>query len=75
MLEGEGVATCGGKNVPIRKGDFLSVPPGNEHIVTNTGEGRLYCITFMLPNEGFAELVRSGQAEPLDALDIRTLTA
>jgi mannose-6-phosphate isomerase-like protein (cupin superfamily) len=75
VLEGEGIATCGGKTVPIRKGDFLSVAPGNEHIVTNTGEGRLYCITFMLPNEGFAELVRSGQAEPLDALDIRTLTA
>jgi mannose-6-phosphate isomerase-like protein (cupin superfamily) len=75
VLEGEGIATCGGKTVPIKKGDFLSVAPGNEHIVTNTGEGRLYCITFMLPNEGFAELVRSGQAEPLDALDIKTLTA
>ncbi len=28
VLEGEGVATCGGKTVPIRKGDFLSVAPG-----------------------------------------------
>lgn len=74
VLEGEGLATCGGKTVPIRKGDFLSVAPGNEHIVTNTGEGRLYCITFMLPNEGFAELVRSGQPEPLDTADIATLT-
>jgi mannose-6-phosphate isomerase-like protein (cupin superfamily) len=74
VLEGEGIATCGGKTVPIRKGDFLSVAPGNEHIVTNTGEGRLYCITFMLPNEGFAELVRGGQPAPLDTLDIKTLT-
>jgi mannose-6-phosphate isomerase-like protein (cupin superfamily) len=75
VLEGEGVATCAGKSTPIRKGDFLSVAPGNEHVVTNTGEGRLYCITFMLPNEGFAELVRSGREEPLDARDITTLTA
>jgi mannose-6-phosphate isomerase-like protein (cupin superfamily) len=74
VLEGEGIATCGGKIVPIRKGDFLSVAPGHEHIVTNTGEGRLYCITFMLPNEGFAELVRSGQREPLDKIDLATLT-
>lgn len=75
VLEGEGEATCAGKTVPIAKGDFLAVPPGHEHIVTNTGEGRLYCITFMLPNEGFAELVRSGQKEPLDAHDLSTLTA
>jgi mannose-6-phosphate isomerase-like protein (cupin superfamily) len=75
VLEGEGVATCGGKSVPIAKGDFLAVPPGYEHIVTNTGESRLYCITFMLPNEGFAELVRSGQPEPLDTQDLAILTA
>jgi mannose-6-phosphate isomerase-like protein (cupin superfamily) len=74
VLEGEGIATCAGKSVPIRKGDFLSVAPGHEHIVQNTGEGRLYCITFMLPNEGFAELVRSGQPEPLDAADVAALT-
>ena len=75
VLEGEGVATCDGKSVLIAKGDFLCVPPGHEHVVTNTGGGRLYCITFMLPNEGFAELVRSGQREPLDAYDLATLTA
>jgi mannose-6-phosphate isomerase-like protein (cupin superfamily) len=73
VLEGEGLARCGGETVPIRKGDFLSVAPGNEHVVTNTGEGRLYCITFMIPNEGFAELVRSGTEEPLDASDMAVL--
>jgi glyoxylate utilization-related uncharacterized protein len=74
VLEGEGLATCGGKTVPIAKGDFLAVPPGHEHVVRNTGPGRLYCITFMLPNEGFAELVRSGRREPLDSADLATLT-
>jgi mannose-6-phosphate isomerase-like protein (cupin superfamily) len=74
VLEGEGVATCAGQSFPIKKGDFFSVSPGHEHIVTNTGESRLYCITFMIPNEGFAELVRSGVKEPLDAGDLATLT-
>lgn len=75
VLEGEGIATCAGKSVPIAKGDFLLVKPGHEHIVTNTGDGRLYCLTFMLPNEGFAELVRSGTKEPLDGKDMATLKA
>ena len=74
VLEGEGIATCAGASVPVRKGDFLSVAPGHEHVVTNTGTGRLYCITFMLPNEGFAELVRSGTPEPLDDADLSLLT-
>jgi mannose-6-phosphate isomerase-like protein (cupin superfamily) len=75
VMEGEGTATCGGTTVPIKKGDFLSVPPGNEHVVTNTGKGRLYCLTFMLPNEGFAELVRSGTPEPLDKADLAVIAA
>ena len=28
VLEGEGIATCAGASVPVRKGDFLSVAPG-----------------------------------------------
>lgn len=74
VLEGTGVARCAGETFPIKKGDFFSVSPGHEHIVENTGEDRLYCITFMIPNEGFAELVRSGEQEPLDDADLKTLT-
>lgn len=74
VLEGTGVARCAGQTFPIKKGDFFSVAPGYEHIVENTGEDRLYCITFMIPNEGFAELVRSGKPEPLDEIDATTLT-
>jgi hypothetical protein len=44
-------------------------------VVTNTGKGRLYCLTFMLPNEGFAELVRSGTPEPLDKADLAVIAA
>ena len=31
-----------------------------EHVVENTGPGKLYCLTMMTPNEGFAELIRAG---------------
>ena len=35
------------------KGDTLVLPPGTEHVVENTGPDRLYCLTVMVPNEGF----------------------
>jgi hypothetical protein len=37
--------------------------------VVNTGSEKLYCLTLMVPNEGFAELVRSGYRVPLTAAD------
>ena len=59
-LKGEGVSHCEGKSHPIRTGDSFLVRPGHDHIVENTGGDNLYCLTVMVPNEGFAELVRSG---------------
>ena len=38
----------------------LWIPPGVEHVVENTGATKLYCLTLMTPNEGFAELIRNG---------------
>ena len=69
VLKGEGIAQCGGKSVALRTGDALLLAPGTEHVVENTGPGRLYCLTLMVPNEDFAELIRSGTREPLDAED------
>ncbi len=73
VLQGEGIARCGDKALPIKKGDALLLHPGNEHIVENTGEGKLYTLTVMTPNEGFAELIRKGQPVELDAEDLRVL--
>ncbi len=69
VLSGEGIATCDGESRPVRAGDFLLVRPGHEHVVQNTGPGRLYCLTVMVPNEGFAELIRAGLPQSLDAAD------
>jgi mannose-6-phosphate isomerase-like protein (cupin superfamily) len=48
--------------------------PGSEHMIENTGAGKLYTLTIMTPNEGFAELIRAGDPVELDAEDIGILT-
>jgi mannose-6-phosphate isomerase-like protein (cupin superfamily) len=73
VLSGEGVAICDGKATPVKAGDSVFVRPGAEHVFENTGTERLYCLTVMVPNEGFAELIRKGLPEPLDAGDLAVL--
>jgi mannose-6-phosphate isomerase-like protein (cupin superfamily) len=73
VLKGEGLASCDGKTVPIRAGDSLLVPPTGIHEIRNTGEGRLYTLCIMIPNEDFAELIRSGTPVELDEEDMRVL--
>ena len=69
VLAGEGVAHAGSRTVPFRRGDSLLLPPGTVHQIENTGASRLYCMTVMVPNEDFAELIRSGEPAALDAED------
>jgi mannose-6-phosphate isomerase-like protein (cupin superfamily) len=73
VLHGEGIARCDGETRPIRKGDSLLLHPGSEHVIENTGSCKLYTLTVMTPNEGFAELIRGGDPVELDAEDIRIL--
>jgi mannose-6-phosphate isomerase-like protein (cupin superfamily) len=73
ILKGEGLATCDGKTVPIQAGDSLLVPPTGIHQISNTGLGRLYALCIMVPNEDFAELIRSGTPVELDEEDMRVL--
>ena len=73
VLHGEGVARCEGKTLPIKKGDSLLLHPGSEHVIENTGLEKLYTLTVMTPNEGFAELIRGGERVELEADDIRIL--
>ncbi len=73
VLKGEGVSHCGGLTHKIRTGDSFLVRPGHDHIVENTGAAKLYCLTIMVPNEGFAELVRSGIPMAMSAADLEVL--
>lgn len=73
VLKGEGKATCDGKTVSVRAGDSILVPPSGIHIIENTGDSRLYALCIMVPNEDFAELIRSGTPVELDAEDMAVL--
>ncbi|SMG59594.1 cupin domain-containing protein [Cedecea neteri] len=73
VLSGEGIARCNNEETAIRKGDALLLHPGNEHAIRNTGAGKLYTLTVMTPNEGFAELIRRGIPVTLDEEDFRVL--
>ncbi|MGG6264957.1 cupin domain-containing protein [Leptolyngbya sp. AN03gr2] len=73
VLKGEGIAICDGKEVPIRSGDSLLVPPTGIHEIRNTGSDRLYALCIMIPNEDFAELIRSGTPVELDEEDLAVL--
>ncbi|XGV94963.1 MAG: cupin domain-containing protein [Leptolyngbya sp. BL-A-14] len=73
VLQGEGLATCDGKTVHIQAGDSILVPPTGIHKIENTGKGRLYALCFMVPNEDFAELIRSGIPTELDEEDMAVL--
>jgi mannose-6-phosphate isomerase-like protein (cupin superfamily) len=73
VLHGEGTARCEDATMSIKKGDALLLRPGAEHVIQNTGEGKLYTLTVMTPNEGFAELIRSGEPVELDTEDLRVL--
>jgi mannose-6-phosphate isomerase-like protein (cupin superfamily) len=73
ILKGEGQATCDGKTVPIQAGDSILVPPTGTHVIENVGSSRLYALCIMVPNEDFAELIRSGTPVELDQEDIAVL--
>jgi mannose-6-phosphate isomerase-like protein (cupin superfamily) len=74
VLKGQGLASCDGKAVSIRAGDSVLVPPTGTHVLENTGTGRLYTLCIMVPNEDFAELIRSGTPVELDDEDMAVLS-
>ena len=73
ILSGEGLATCDGRTIAVKPGDSLLLKPGTEHALENTGTGRLYCLTIMVPDDGFTDLIRSGVPAALDDEDLAVL--
>jgi mannose-6-phosphate isomerase-like protein (cupin superfamily) len=73
VLRGQGIAYSDGKQIPLNQGDSLFLPPGTPHEIENTGGGRLYCLTFMAPDDSFAALIRGGERVELDAEDLAVI--
>ncbi|MFM7346355.1 MAG: cupin domain-containing protein [Tagaea sp.] len=73
VLEGSGKALCDGAALDLKKGDAILLRPGSNHEIHNTGPGKLYTLTVMVPNQEFAELIRNGTRVELDAEDRRVI--
>ncbi|MGF7237629.1 MAG: cupin domain-containing protein [Frankia sp.] len=69
FLAGSGVAICDGQETAVAAGTTLVLPAGSLHHIRNTGPGRMYAITLMTPDEGFADLVRRGPRAATDDED------
>lgn len=73
VLSGTGMAYCGDRATHLAKGDALLLRPGYEHVIENTGSGKLYTLTVMTPDEEFAALILGGTPVQLDEEDLGVL--
>jgi quercetin dioxygenase-like cupin family protein len=60
ILSGSGTAECDGEKWHIRAGDAVVFTPGSLHGIDVDCSGRMYCLQMMLPDDDFAQYVRSG---------------
>jgi quercetin dioxygenase-like cupin family protein len=70
ILSGQGEGFCGDKRFSVVPGDIVAFHPGNIHGIDNGPNDRMYCIEIMIPDENFAEFVRSGSTDSLELDDL-----
>jgi mannose-6-phosphate isomerase-like protein (cupin superfamily) len=75
FLRGRGVANCDGNEVAVKAGDTLVLPQTSVHFIRNAGGGRMYSITLMSPDGGFADLIRRGPLAQTDDEDRAALAS
>lgn len=73
VLAGTGTAYCDETVVALWPGQLLVLPPRSMHRIENSDAGRLYAVTTMAPDAGFAGLVRAGTPEPLEPEDLEAV--
>ncbi|MEP7764749.1 cupin domain-containing protein [Sanguibacter sp. 25GB23B1] len=74
VLAGQAEAHSDDDAVDLGPGDVLILQPGSEHRIINTSTtDRLYTITVMANDGGFAKLVTDGTPVPLTAEDLGVL--
>lgn len=73
VLRGTAHFQAGERTIRAEGGDFVVMPPDLPHALQNPGPGRLYLITVLSRDAGFAELLQHGIPSPLDAEDLAVL--
>lgn len=73
VLRGNVLFHVGERAIRARGGDFVVVPAHASHDLENPGPGRLYLLTVLSRDDGFADLLRHGLPTPLDAEDLQVL--
>jgi mannose-6-phosphate isomerase-like protein (cupin superfamily) len=66
FLRGSGVAFCDATRVDVRAGQLLVLPERSVHRIECSTTSKLYAVTTMAPDDGFAALVLRGEEVPLD---------
>ncbi|UFS57898.1 cupin domain-containing protein [Subtercola endophyticus] len=74
VLAGTAVAHSDDASLALVPGDVLTLQPGSEHRILNgSATEKLYTITIMANDGGFASLVTGGTRVPLAASDVDVL--
>lgn len=73
VLRGEVIFHVDDRSIRARGGDLVSVPEEAIHDLENPGPGRLYLLTVLSVDDGFADQLRRGIPTPLDAVDLAVL--
>lgn len=73
VLRGEAIFHVDDRAIHARGGDFVAVPGDALHDLENPGPDRLYLLTLLSRDDGFADLLRHGIPTPLDADDLSVL--
>ena len=66
FLRGTGTAYCDDSRVEVHAGQLLVLPARSLHRIESGAGAKLFAITTMAPDDGFAALVGRGQPAPLD---------
>jgi len=69
FLRGTGTAYCDGTRLSVHAGQLLVLPAGSVHRIESSQAQRLFAITTMAPDDGFAALVGRGEPAPLDEVE------
>lgn len=75
FLHGSGTAYCDEQVTGVEAGQLLVLPARSKHRIVNDGSSRLFAITTMTPDDGFAALIERGEPAVFDPSELAVFGA